>query len=61
MAPDIVHCFVRGLKVYGDPFDETLYEKIRQKRCDYYDLDYDLVLANLYPEGVMEASDSDIG
>ena len=53
VAPHIVRALVLGLKMDIGIFDKTLYQKIRQQSCDY-----DLILANLFPAYVVEASDS---
>ena len=53
VAPHIVRALVLGLKMDKEIFDKTLYQKIRQQRCDY-----DLVLANLFPKDVVEAAGS---
>ena len=51
VAPHIVRALVLGLKMDIDIFDKTLYQKIRQQSCDY-----DLILANLSPEYVVDES-----
>ena len=53
VAPFIVRALLLGLKMDIDIFDNPLYQKIRQQSCDY-----DLSLPNLFPEYVVEASDS---
>ena len=53
VAPHIVRALVLGLKMDKEIFDKTLYQKIRQQS-----IDYDLVVANLFPKEKVEAADS---